>query len=570
MNEADCSRRTVLRSGLLVGAMGLVRTLSRKDLVFAQTAAELDRYGGYRDLPMKGGATGFFRVEKWGSRWTLVTPEGHAFWLRAVYGVDIHDGGPAYVAAVKRKYNSPGAMPWGPFVQQAVRRLKAWGFNALGEYMSGYALPIPSYNRREGNREQLPFISLINPSYWAKRYARVKNIQYGVDAAVTPGLWRVEGFPDVFDPAYAAALPGFAARKNIFNTVNLATTPWQIGTTTDDGDDLFGFGPVTTHNNLGWISATTAPTQGRNDKRSKGNPTPTSYTDTKVYTKYAFRDFLRTRYRTVEALNTAWGSRYTTWDSDGAWPGGKGVLDESGRSPWMGKDFRQLKDSGPTVRADLNDFVGVLADHYFKMVSSALRAALPHHLVIAPVNAHGHPRIQEAAGRHGDIVQVGGSLNVEDFRRLYAIVKKPMFIWTTYMSQKDSALGARKGWPGLDFPTQAARGQAYADFIQRMLSFRADDGSYPVLGIDWWAWTDKVAGGESNNFGLVSNLDNAYDGREAVIAAGTDPWGYPTGGEKADYGDFLSHVVRTNALVGDTLRAEFSKLGSPDQAPGKR
>lgn len=550
---------------------GLVTSLGRTGRAFPQSPEPLDRYGGYRNLSVKDGGTGFFRVGQIGSRWVLVTPEGHAFWLRAVYGVNTFDGGAAYAEAVKKKYNSPGGVPWPLFVRQAARRLKTWGFNAIGEYSSGYALPIPSYNRRDFNPEQLPFISLINPSYWAKRWARVKNIQYGVDPEVTPGLWRVEGFPDVFDPAYAAALPGFAARKNIFTTVPLATSPWHIGTTTDDGDDLFGFGPVTTHNNLGWISAATAPTQARNDKRSKGNPTPpTSYTDKKVYTKYAFRDFLRTRYKSLEALNSAWGSRYATWDSDGEWPRGKGVLDESGRSPWLGRDFRQLKDSAPKVREDLNDFVGVLADHYYKIVSGALREALPKHLVIGPVNANGHPQILEAAGRHCDVVQIGGSLNVEDFRRVHALVRKPMFIWTTYMSQKHSALGSRKGWPGLDFATQEERGQAYASFLQKILAFRADDGTHPIIGIDWWAWTDKVAGGESNNFGLVSNLDNAYDGREAVVAAGTDPWGYPTGGEKANYGDFLSHVTRANGLVADALRAELSQRGDTGSAPSRR
>jgi hypothetical protein len=42
-----------------------------------------------------------------------------------------------------------------------------------------------------------------------------------------------------------------------------------------------------------------------------------------------------------------------------------------------------------------------------------------------------------------------------------------------------------------------------------------------------------------------------------VIAVGEDAWGYPTGGEKSNYGDFLSRVTRANALVGQTLRKEL-------------
>ena len=41
-------------------------------------AAELDTYGGFRDV--KGEKTGFFHTEKIDDRWMLVTPEGHGFW----------------------------------------------------------------------------------------------------------------------------------------------------------------------------------------------------------------------------------------------------------------------------------------------------------------------------------------------------------------------------------------------------------------------------------------------------------------------------------------------------------
>ena len=37
---------------------------------------------------------------------------------------------------------------------------------------------------------------------------------------------------------------------------------------------------------------------------------------------------------------------------------------------------------------------------------------------------------------------------------------------------------------------------------------------------------------EQKNWGLVSLMDNAYDGVEAGIAQGTDAWGYRTGGEE--------------------------------------
>ncbi len=69
----------------------------------------------------------------------------------------------------------------------------------------------------------------------------------------------------------------------------------------------------------------------------------------------------------------------------------------------------------------------------------------------------------------------------------------------------------------------------------------------------WWAWTDSFA--EQTNWGLVSLLDNAYDGREAVVGAGVDPWGFKTGGEERNYGDFITSVRNANLTVMQALAA---------------
>jgi hypothetical protein len=72
-----------------------------------------------------------------------------------------------------------------------------------------------------------------------------------------------------------------------------------------------------------------------------------------------------------------------------------------------------------------------------------------------------------------------------------------------------------------------------------------------MIGLKWWAWLDSW--GEKSNWGLVSFLDNAYDGKEAIMAPGVDPWGYPTGKESANYGDFLDPVTNANQLIYQTL-----------------
>ena len=137
----------------------------------------LDRYGGLREGP-NFDATGFFRTERRDGRWWLVTPDGHGFFslgidvvspdvgatfvegrefmfaglpepgdpLTAHYGhADQRLGLPAqrgrqydhgrsfdfYAANLQRKYGADYLPLWR---RTAVERLRAWGFNTIGNW----------------------------------------------------------------------------------------------------------------------------------------------------------------------------------------------------------------------------------------------------------------------------------------------------------------------------------------------------------------------------------------------------------------------------------------------------
>ena len=66
---------------------------------------------------------------------------------------------------------------------------------------------------------------------------------------------------------------------------------------------------------------------------------------------------------------------------------------------------------------------------------------------------------------------------------------------------------------------------------------------------------DKL--GETSNWGLVTPKDNAYDGREDVATSGTDPWGYATGHETGNFGDFLTGVEGANLAIDRQLLDEM-------------
>jgi agarase len=490
------------------------------------TAQPLDQYGGYADKP--GVATGHFRIEKRGVRSVFVTPEGNAFWMRAVYGVDTWDGGATYAEALRRKY---GQDVWPGFAQDSVARLRSWGFNALGEYASNYVLPIESYQRGWSNPEKMPFIRMASITGYSHGDPwRVKDIQAGVRKDIAPSMWRLYGFPDVFDPAFEAAARHVARAAQQFPDPASLRTPWLIGTTTDDRDFLYGFGSGSQH--LGWIAMATAPSQSRND-----GVWSTTYSDTVVYTKRAVRDFLRARYGSLDALNARWGSNYTSWESTSD---RSGVLDEDGTSPWMGTDFIFMTDSDSRVRFDLDAFLEVLADRYFSVVTAAVREVSPNKLVFSPAALSTGTRVPilRSAGRYCDVIQVDSQRDSDlALAMVFAHARKPIFIYTMASAQADSGFDPAQAWYGLDYPTQEERGAAYERFIRRSLKIRLyfPENINPVVGIDWWAYLDKVVEGEANNFGLVNVHDQAYDG------------------EAVPYGDFLSAVRRANEAVHSSI-----------------
>ncbi len=504
----------------------------------------LDLYGGYVELPVAGGATGYFRIGQLGSRWIFVTPLGNAFWMRAVYVVSALDGGSRYSTALASKYSGT------QFYSQSVIRLKAWGFNALGEYSNQNMWPIGMFGGGSGNAQQMPFIFLMNGSY----YGGTHNIFAGVNTSINPSTY-IGTFFDVYDPAFATQWDaGVLSQTNDVTggATALTASPWYIGATTDDGDYTTGFGPGPDgaasqgkiHPHLGWVAAVTNPLQG----------------GATIYTKSAFKDWLTTKYGTIGAMNTAWGSTYTTFGTQGAgWGSGTGFLDEDGRNAWVGTDDgNYLTTTSAGCKTDLNLFLSAITDTYFSVSTGAIRAKLPNHLVFSPATMQAGTRteILAAAGPYVDAIQsagVPGGVSDALWQAAYNVSGKPVFVWLTLTAQQDANLLVGfdpAGWGiAYNFATQDLRGSAYANEITRVIGLVGADGKKFVAGIDWWEWTDKTTGGENMNFGLVSNLDNGYDGVEARIAAGTDAWGYATGGETANYGDFLTSVRATHATI---------------------
>ncbi len=525
----------------------------------------LDAYGGL--ILNASGApwqtpSGRFAVAAWGSRKLLVTPAGHPYWMRGVFDVDMatsqYAPGESYRKQILAKYGSEPV-----WARQSARRLRGWYFNCVAEYASSYMLPVALYGRA-GNAERMPFMAMIRPSHYSltnrRHYARapVKDIVAGTDPAIYQG-WRGDTAPDVYDPNFAAYAMGEARAM----AVQLGHSKFLVGVATDDADDLYGFGPgpapavARTHPNLGWLVLVTNYEQQANPRLG------VHYADPRLHAKFAFQQWLRRRYGTIAGLNRAWNARYSRFGSDGGWPHGRGWLDESGRSPWVGRDYRSLRTAAPGVRADLDRFLYLYARRYFQSVSTAVRRYFPGYLVFGPASLNSwngltREPILRAAGPWLDVLQASAATAEILDRTAEWTQGLPMVSWTGMAANADSDLFPfPHGSPGAPMlATQAARGQAYAHALAAEFQRATTSGAHPIAGTKFWAWADSWA--EKMNWGLVSFRDNAYDGREAIRARGHDRWGFVTGGEIRDYGDCLGSIARANQVLDRRLAKEIS------------
>ncbi|TAN23077.1 MAG: hypothetical protein EPN33_06190 [Acidobacteria bacterium] len=513
----------------------------------------LDTYGGLSSVTA-GTATGFFRVQKVGERWVFVDPLGHPFWMLGVFAVDTNTDTAAGTIYTIGKYGSRAT--WG---EQAVRRLRTWGFNSTAEYSSAYVVPVNNDGSYE-TTDPMPWVAIMRPSYYSLRdsggYAPqpVKDLVAGLDSVYRN--YRGDTLPDVFDPDFAMyANASLAAQTSAAE----AASSWLIGTAVDDLDDLWGFGPspdlpaARTSSNIGWIALCTNFQQTANAQLGE------IYTDPEVYTKYALANWLQAKYGSIAALDAAWGANYTSFGDAGGFGTGTGLLDEDGRDPWVGADDVALRGASAAVRADLNAFLAVYAQKYFSIVSAALRKYRPNQLIFGPCtlnswNGISRAAILAAAGQYTDVIQASMATQQVFDLSLQEAGDRPFVTWTGMPANPDSDLSA---YPNPNEPdvysTQAARATAYTAAIKADFAYTGSTaagnlaGSQNVAGSKFWAWTDSW--GERTNWGLVTFLDNPYDGVADGIAAGTDAWGYATGGEAANYGNFIGPAQQANAAV---------------------
>lgn len=451
-------------------------------------------------------ASGFFRTEKRGGRWFLVTPEGHPFFSLGVNAVtpglsqtyvegreamfkslpkdneplashfgkgdnraetDSNKGRAFnqgrwydfYGANLERTYGGNDPQRW---VGHSLDRLKAWGFNTLGNWSD------PAFNTSKRMPYTLPL-----------------SIQ-GDYATIKTGFDWWGGMPDPFDPRFAMA----AERAIAIAARDHRDDPWLLGFFAD--------------NELAWGGHSNDP------KARYALAYGTLRLTTDVPAKRAFLKQLRDKYRNQQGLSKAWGIDLQAWE----------LMEDPGFEPPL------PNPEHPAIEEDLQRFQRFYADTYFKTIADSMKWHAPNHMLLGGRFAATIPEAIESCAQYCDVISFNRytrepqhGLDVDLLRRL----DKPLMITEFHFGSRDRG----PFWGGVtEVYKEEERGPAYAKFLKKAAAEPL------IVGAHWFQYLDQPAtgrllDGENGHLGLVGITDRPWQGfvgavRKANLALATE------------------------------------------------
>jgi hypothetical protein len=511
--------------------------------------------------------------------WQFVAPDGAPTCkyngVSKVDDTDLQSAGTG--ATVLSKYGS-----WSAWAQQQSNRLASLGFTAAGMYSYRYASNSPA--------DGLPFA----PTYGTSGYSMQDTAHdklgpyHAKDLGYIPQKNGMKCGPNIYqgseidpyDPNTQAAFNDYLANdfmKGWDFTKSIIVVP-------DEADFLFGLdqanNPSNAHPDIGLMIAANNPMVIKSRPGSpyyqSGNYT---YTDKELYAKQALRDFLETKYgSSLAALNTAWGTNYTTWDTsdpaglagitDGtyqSWGGnaacsasgnpyacctgngtgsctqGAGFLDENGNKLIKaGQSCGGKTGNGPQetdswsdpvqIQTDVDAFVAELAGNYAQKLKGAWLAACgsicpPMALPAYDGPWNGTAGVYAAMAPSVDLFWVAPSwystlaaYTAEVQNIINNDGGKPVIVANYFRANPNSWVKAGcDAGSGQDCQTtQDLRGSFTVGFDQGSLSLKNPNGKYAVVGLEHWSLYDSHT--EGRDFGLFTPNDNAYDGSASSTA----------------------------------------------------
>lgn len=204
-------------------------------------------------------------------------------------------------------------------------------------------------------------------------------------------------------------------------------------------------------------------------------------------------DELRRKYATPAAFNAAWSLRIKAFDELGD---------------------MVVPVETPAAKKDVQDYVGLFLEQYFKIVSEAFRRHDAHHLLLGSRLMPGtinNEQLCRIMGKYVDVMSFNYYTKALDpglLKRIYQWTGRPLLLSEFYWSaSRESGLTG-----GLEVPTQRDRGLAYRAYVEQSAALGF------VVGIEWFTLNDQAVtgrwfeglNGERANTGVVAVTDRPW------------------------------------------------------------
>lgn len=412
---------------------------------------------------------GFFRTKQVDGKWWLVDPQGKLFISKGVTTVSFYQDRiqgtqiSPYGDTNKAKYGTEDA-----WREATAKRLIGWGFNTLGAWSDERLCQI----EQDGKRLACSPTIDLGAAYVSRKMKGKQAWLHGV-------------FPDVFDPEFETIAREVAQRRCAPRKEDPSIIGWFTDNELRWGPDWRGKEELLT-----MFLALPAGTPGRN---------------TAV-------EMLMRRHGDIAKFNTVWKTNFENWDA----------LKNGGevKPPVVRKEVyaqnqeveRQENEKDPNraaFTADCDEFVGMLAERYFRITSEAIKAADPNHMVFGARFAYVPPKpVIAASVKYLEVVSFNCyNTDPRGVIQSYSVFGKPLIIGEFSFRGKDSGLPNTKG-AGPVVATQKDRTEAFTKYVTWALS------QPNLVGYHWFEHCDEPKegrfDGENSNYGVVNIKDEPY------------------------------------------------------------
>ena len=415
-----------------------------------------DEYGGWAKGPQLA-ATEHFRVEKYRGKWWMVNPLGHLFWSHGITCVGGGDetnikGREGFYRPLELTASSDSSLFFS--IRNGRKELSYWKLNMYRKWGKDYKCKMIDKTIR-----RLKSWNVNTIANWSnEEVIRTRKVPYTAVIHTQYGHFIQDPFSSNFRRSLVQSIVRSSA----------ANDEWCIGFFVD--------------NELNWGNNTylaTLALQGR-------------YPDAKLKLK----DCLLEKYKSLERLNSVWGSRFSTWED------------------WWQSDSVYV---GATN--DLVDFTNYMAETYFCTVKEVLREYAPHKLYLGCRFNYGdfagnavQQWIVDVAARFCDVV----SFNRYAYSAYSLHPSKecdfPMVIGEFHFGGMDRGLlhgGLRYGG------NQENRADLYKHYVQDAIR-----NPY-LVGTHWFQYNDQAVTGRGDGENYQIGFINVYDApnKELIHAA---------------------------------------------------